>query len=84
MRQQIAVDQVRGPDPKGVPSSAPPAWARTRAMTAQISGRGCDDGGFSLLYLNENGPTAAAGLDVPQRPMRPASLAGRWSGVTAG
>jgi hypothetical protein len=36
-----------------------------RAMTARISGRSCDDGGFNLLYPAGNGPTAAVSLARP-------------------
>jgi hypothetical protein len=53
-------------------------------MTARISGRSCDDGGFNLLYPAGNGPTAAVSLAALQKPMKSASFAGRWSAATAG
>jgi hypothetical protein len=78
------VDRVRVPRHRGVPRSVPPAWEPTEAMTVLTLGMNCDDGGFSLPYLVENGPIVGASQHVPRRPMRSASFAGRWSGVTAG
>jgi hypothetical protein len=62
----------------------PLAFLVTRVTTVLTSGMVCGDGGFNLLYPTGNGPTAAADLVVLQRLMRPASLAGRWNGATAG
>src|SRR5918996_493979 len=71
------------PDLRAAPRNARPAWALTRVMTALISGMDCGDGGFNPPYPTDNGPIAA-GLTTPQRPMGPASFAGRWNGATGG
>jgi hypothetical protein len=79
------LDRVRVPRPQGdAPSSDRPAWGPTKVMTVRNSGRDCDGGGFSLRYPCGYGPTAGVGLAALQRPTRSASLAGRWSGATAG
>jgi hypothetical protein len=46
-------------------------------MTVQISDMDCDDGGFNPLYPAADGLTYAVDQVARQKPIRPASLAGR-------
>jgi hypothetical protein len=78
------VDWVRVPGPKGRPKQRPGRLAVDKSEDSAEFRQGLRRGGFNLPYLAENGPMAGASLGVPQRPTRPASIAGRWSGVTAG
>ena len=80
------VDRVRVPRRHGRPKKRPASLGADKSYDSadfryELN---CDDGGFSLLFPNGNGPNAVAGRDVPQKLMRLASLAGRWRGVTVG
>jgi hypothetical protein len=78
------VDQVRVPVAKDDPSSVLPAWEPTRAMTVLHSDTNCGDGTFNLPYPTENCRSAVVDLAVLPKSMRPAEVAGRWSGAMAG
>ena len=78
------VDRVRVPRPKGRPKQRPGRLAADKSYDSAEFRQGLRRGGIQPSIPRRAWPNRGASLGVPQRPTRPASIAGRWSGVTAG
>jgi hypothetical protein len=78
------VDRVRVPRPKGRPKQRPASLGADKSYDSADFRQELRQRRIQPSVPAGSGPTTATSLAALWRPMRPASIAGRWSEVTAG